>query len=94
MARHHARLLEVRLREHKTDVHEGNVETSAVAEHVWLKEQLDFQNCSVIVQEIDLHRCLFLKSWLIQRNATMNRLAHSPLCTTLCVTVNACDYMY
>ena len=42
---------------------------------------------SVIVQETDLHRRLFLKSWFIQRNATMNRLAHSPLCTTLCVTV-------
>ena len=73
-----SRLLEARLGEHKADVRKGNVETSAVAEHIWSKgHQVDWQKCSVLMQESDLHRRCFLESWFIQRNVTMNREAGS-----------------
>ena len=70
--------IEARLGEHKADVRKGNVETSAVAEHIWSKgHQVDWQKCSVLMQESDLHRRCFLESWFIQRNVTMNREAGS-----------------
>ena len=73
-----SRLLEARLGEHKADVRKGNVETSAVAEHIWSKgHRVDWQKCSVLMQESDLHRRCFLESWFIQRNVTMNREAGS-----------------
>ena len=70
-----SRSLETRLKEHKAAVRHAKTEVSAVAEHVWKENhQVDFQQASILAQELDTcQRCL-LESWFIQTEKhTINR---------------------
>ena len=67
-----SRSLETRLKEHKAAVSHAKTEVLAVAEHVWKENhQMDFQQASILAQEMDTcQRCL-LESWFIQTDKHM-----------------------
>ena len=68
------RSLECRLKEHKRAVKCGNVDASAMAEHVWNEgHQVDWEAAGVLDTCIYLYpRCL-LESWHIHKHHTINR---------------------
>ena len=69
------RPLETRVKEHKTAVRNGEVSSSALAEHAWNEShQIDWDDVSVLAAENNLQRRLTLESWHIhQHSTTVNR---------------------
>jgi hypothetical protein len=62
------RLLKTRIDEHKAAIKLAKTDESAVAEHVWIKHQVDLPSVSVLAHESNLHQRLLFESWHIRKN--------------------------
>ena len=69
-----ARLLEIRVKEHRAAVKKCETATSAVAERVWVEHhQMDWNSVTILAREANKDQRCCLESWFIQNNPIMNR---------------------